>query len=412
MRCPICKQEIKDNSKFCGKCGRIIPRCPSCGKVIDQKLRFCVYDGTPLPEELTEQLPEKVRQRENLSKKKRRKWIPILVCVMTLLLACALVLGYILYDSGKVDFWINKIKNSETEKNTEVQTIHISGDDPSDTSMVIADMLKESWGIDKFDAMIVADKNGTSAAFNAGYLAKENKTPILLINQDKPDAIVAYIKQNLKAEGTLYILGSVNSMIQELEENLPDIEHVLLYGQDRYETNALVLQQTDISNKEILVCCDTDYGIGLSASATGNPVLLVGTTLTEDQKKLLSDNSCEIICIGCNYDFSAEVIEELEMYDEAIEYISGDNVYEVSINIAKHFFDSPASFVLVHEENYANSLCGAPLSFEYDAPFIILNDEHFQYVVDYVRENAIKTGYILENSNSSSREIIDSLFEQ
>ena len=136
--CVACGNQMKDDAKFCGKCGRIIPRCPSCGKVIDQKVRFCVYDGTPLPEELTELLPEKVRQEGNLSKKKRRKWIPILASVMTLLLACTLVLGYILYDSGKVDFWINKIKSSEIEKNTEIQAIHISGDDPSDTSMFIS----------------------------------------------------------------------------------------------------------------------------------------------------------------------------------------------------------------------------------------------------------------------------------
>ena len=50
MKCPFCKQEIKDNSKFCAKCGKEIPRCPGCGKVIYKRTRFCTNDGTPLPE--------------------------------------------------------------------------------------------------------------------------------------------------------------------------------------------------------------------------------------------------------------------------------------------------------------------------------------------------------------------------
>lgn len=52
MKCPICKEQIKDESKFCEKCGNKIPRCPSCGKVVYMPSRFCVYDGTPLPDEM------------------------------------------------------------------------------------------------------------------------------------------------------------------------------------------------------------------------------------------------------------------------------------------------------------------------------------------------------------------------
>ncbi|MBS6263866.1 MAG: YARHG domain-containing protein [Clostridium sp.] len=58
MICPICKTEIKDDSKFCAKCGSRIPRCPVCGKVFYRKVRFCTEDGTPIPEELFEGLSE------------------------------------------------------------------------------------------------------------------------------------------------------------------------------------------------------------------------------------------------------------------------------------------------------------------------------------------------------------------
>lgn len=409
MYCPICKQEIKDNSKFCGKCGKKIPRCPSCGRVADREDLFCVYDGTPLFEGVAKVLPEKVKKETSRTKKKM--WIPI-VCVITLLFVCVVVLGYNLYYNEKIDLGINKIKFFDKERTIENRMIYISGENPSDTSIVVAERLKESWKLDKFDAMIIVDENGTSATFNAGYLAKENNAPILLIDQDNPENIINYIKQNINDEGRIYVLGSVNSMIQELEEKIPNVKMILLSGKNRYETNTVVLQQTDILNKEILVCCDNDYGIGLSASATGKPVLLVGTTLTDVQKKLLSDNSCELICIGCDDDFNSKLIEELENYDEEIEYIKGNENYEVIINIANRFFDLPNSFVLVHEDDYANSLCGAPLAFEYNAPFLLLNDNDIQCVIDYVRENSIETGYILENSDLSNKKIIDSFWEE
>ncbi len=52
MICPICKGEIKEDSKFCAKCGKQIPRCPTCNRVINPKMRFCINDGTLLPEEI------------------------------------------------------------------------------------------------------------------------------------------------------------------------------------------------------------------------------------------------------------------------------------------------------------------------------------------------------------------------
>lgn len=57
MLCPLCNKEIKDDSKFCGKCGKKIPRCPTCGRVITKRSKFCTADGTPIPEDMLALLP-------------------------------------------------------------------------------------------------------------------------------------------------------------------------------------------------------------------------------------------------------------------------------------------------------------------------------------------------------------------
>ena len=62
MICPKCKSEIKDDSKFCGKCGQKIPRCPTCGRPILERARFCVYDGTMIPDDMLNLLPEETAE--------------------------------------------------------------------------------------------------------------------------------------------------------------------------------------------------------------------------------------------------------------------------------------------------------------------------------------------------------------
>lgn len=122
MRCPICKQEIKDNSKFCSKCGNVVPRCPSCGKVIEKKIRFCVFDGTPLPEEMIALIPEEGKKEVVDLKKKKKVWPIILIFISIFLVAGALVIGYLLYDSGKIELFGNKKNNPETEVYTEQES--------------------------------------------------------------------------------------------------------------------------------------------------------------------------------------------------------------------------------------------------------------------------------------------------
>lgn len=58
MLCPLCDQEISDESKYCCKCGRQIPRCPSCGEVLRSRAPYCPKDGTVIPEDILLMVPE------------------------------------------------------------------------------------------------------------------------------------------------------------------------------------------------------------------------------------------------------------------------------------------------------------------------------------------------------------------
>lgn len=58
MKCFICNHENSEDSLFCMGCGSRIPRCPSCGRVLTGRDRFCMYDGTVIPEEILKLIPE------------------------------------------------------------------------------------------------------------------------------------------------------------------------------------------------------------------------------------------------------------------------------------------------------------------------------------------------------------------
>ena len=49
MKCPNCKADIEDGSKFCPQCGLKLPAyCPKCGRQVEEDERFCIECGTML----------------------------------------------------------------------------------------------------------------------------------------------------------------------------------------------------------------------------------------------------------------------------------------------------------------------------------------------------------------------------
>ena len=50
MRCPSCKADIPEGSKFCLECGAaLLGRCPSCGSTNPANAKFCLECGQKLP---------------------------------------------------------------------------------------------------------------------------------------------------------------------------------------------------------------------------------------------------------------------------------------------------------------------------------------------------------------------------
>ena len=83
----------------------------------------------------------------------------------------------------------------------------VDGANRYETAVASADKLKDVYGVDKFDNIIVAYGDDYADALAGSYLAKAKKAPILLVNNAAEGYVKSYIDNNLNAGGTVYILG-------------------------------------------------------------------------------------------------------------------------------------------------------------------------------------------------------------
>ena len=293
-------------------------------------------------------------------------------------------------------------------------TVHrISGEDRITTSRAAAEALKETLEVESFDTIIVANGWNFADALTGSYLATVKNAPILLHDDKNLDANVSYITENLTENGTVYILGGINSVSASLEDALEDqnITVKRLAGDDRFETNLAILKEAGVKNEEILVCTAYNFADSLSASATGLPMLLVDKALTENQIKFLDDlDGNAITVIGGVNSVSEDIETTLGKYSDNVTRIAGETREETSIEVAAKYFEDPTFMVLAYSRNYPDGLCGGPLAYALNAPLVLTNAGAEAVAVEYAAANEISSGLILGGVNSVSDETAKKVF--
>ena len=161
---------------------------------------------------------------------------------------------------------------TEPEQPDEPETINITrlaGGHRYETAFLAADRMKVTLGIEKFDAVVVASGTSFADALSGSYLAAVKEAPILLASSvEKVDVLVKdYIRGNLNAGGTVYILGGESAVPGAFEDGLDGFAVKRLAGGNRFDTNLMVLEEAGIGDKPVLVCTGLSFADSLSASA-------------------------------------------------------------------------------------------------------------------------------------------------
>ena len=289
--------------------------------------------------------------------------------------------------------------------------IRLSGANRYETGFAIADQLKETLGVNKFQAVVVAYGQNFPDALTGSYLAAVKKAPILLTEKSVDKKVADYITDNLVGGGTVYILGGGAAVSDSFESTMltRGFRVVRLAGKNRYETNLAILEEAGVNrNDEVLIATGTNYADSLSASATGLPMLLVGDKLTDAQVAFLVSTSGKFVILGGTGAVSKEIETELESLGDVIR-VKGASRYGTSVAIARQYFTNPRAAVLAYAQGFPDGLCGGPLAIALGAPLILTSNESPWDADDYV--NGIYTGAVTGGSGRISDDTVRQIFD-
>lgn len=297
----------------------------------------------------------------------------------------------------------NDVSNNQTNRGficeydkEKIPVKRISGQTRYDTSYKVADALLEQLGISQFDTVIVASGKTFPDALAGSSLAAQKNAPILMVNDENAAKLREYIKKNLKQNGTIYILGGKAAVSDQVLSGVSgNYQMKRLSGSDRYATNLAILDQLSMNSGDILVCTGKNFADSLSASATGKPILLVGKSLTTQQKQFLNNNRGKrFYIIGGESAVSKSIESQIKTYGSCIR-ISGQTRYETSIAVAEAFFGQPKSAVVAYAKNFPDGLSGSSLAYAMKAPLILTMTGKENSAVKYTTARNIKEGVVL-----------------
>ncbi len=287
----------------------------------------------------------------------------------------------------------------------------LGGETRFDTALNVANELKQTLGVEKFDYIIIASGMGFADALAGSYLAATLQAPILLSYVGGPinEKVAAYVRENLSQDGLVYVLGGESAVPASFVEELTGCNVRRLAGADRFETNLEILMEAGVGSGPILVCTGGNFADSLSASASGLPILLVWQELTAQQKAFLeSVSGSQLYVIGGEAAVNQALEAQLKDYGQ-VERLAGDSRFETSVKIAEKFFSGADAAVLAYAWNYPDGLCGGALAAAMGAPLILTMDGRTDAAEGFVK--GMTQGYVLGSASLISDEAAKTVFD-
>ena len=302
---------------------------------------------------------------------------------------------------------------SAAETGSGISTARVYGDTRFTTATKVADQLKTAHGLKLFNNIVVANSDEFADALSATALADEKDCPILLVNSGTEEAVAEYIKANLtNYNSTVYFIGGKDAVSDNFYQMFYKYNRVRLGGADRYATNLAILKALANPAKNILVASGTNYPDALSASATGNPVLLVGETLTADQwafTKSIKADKHQYTVVGGNAVISNTVLNQISVYDadNVVDRLYGADRFETNEKVINKYFAKAGSdktkydysqieaIVVASGNGFADALAGAAYAANFgafadnDCPVVLVNDNNYDRAANIVRSNIL-----------------------
>ena len=297
---------------------------------------------------------------------------------------------------------------SENEKGLE----RIAGATRFETSMAIADKLKEKLGVEKFDNVVITNGEGFADALSATYLAKVKNAPILIVNESTADEISEYVKKNAAENANIYIIGGEGAVSKKIADKIPG-KKIRLHGASRFETNLEVLKAAGVEDQDIAFCNAYNFADALSVSAAGKPVMLVDNSLDSAQIAYLNTlKSKKFYLIGGQNVVSKAVENEASKLGK-VERIAGSDRFATSRAVAEKFFTGEhKKAYLTYGFNFPDGLCVGVLCAVDNSPLLLVSNENMDEAAAYITNAKVQKCIVLGGDNLISSEAASKLLKK
>ena len=302
---------------------------------------------------------------------------------------------------------VERLKN-ENEKGLE----RIAGATRFETSMAIADKLKEKLGVEKFDNIVITNGEGFADALSATYLAKVKNAPILIVNESTADEISEYVKKNAAENANIYIIGGEGAVSKKIADKMPG-KKIRLHGESRFETNLEVLKAAGVEDQDIALCNAYNFADALSVSAAGKPVMLVDNSLDSAQIAYLKTlKSKKFYLIGGQNVVSKTVENEASKLGK-VERIAGSDRFATSRAVAEKFFTGEhKKAYLTYGFNFPDGLCAGVLCAVDNSPLLLVSNENMEEAAAYITKAKVQKCIVLGGDNLISSEAANKLLKK
>ena len=287
-------------------------------------------------------------------------------------------------------------KPAETTK----ATTRVAGADRVNTAVEVSKKYYKS-----AETVIIANYEKFADSLSASALSKTLKAPILLVQKDQLDSVVAQEIKRLGAKNVVVIGGEQS--VDEAKNSLSKYNVQTIAGSDRYETSAKIAQEIikRTGTTQAVIASGETFADALTVAPLANknnmPILLVQPNNIPKATQEVLKQIKEVIIVGGEKTISNQVANKLPNATR----IAGANRYETAKKIYEYGFKDRTEVNIANGTNFADSLVIGSI----DCPILLaesnevpestkqaIKDSKFEKVNVFGGENSIDESVVKE----------------
>ena len=290
-----------------------------------------------------------------------------------------------------------------TPAETTKATTRVAGVDRINTAVEVSKKYYNS-----ADTVIIANYEKFADSLSASALSKALKAPILLVQKDQLDSVVAQEIKRLGAKNVIVIGG--DHSVDKAKNSLAKYNVQTIAGSDRYETSAKIAQEIikRTGTKQAVIASGETFADALTVAPLANkhnmPILLVQPNNIPKATQEVLKQIDKVIIVGGEKTISKEVENKLPNPTR----IAGANRYETAKKIYEYDFKDRKEVNIANGTNFADSLVIGSI----DCPILLTeSNEVPESTKEAIKDSKFEKVNVFGGENSIGESVVKELIK-